>query len=373
MLNTGYHRRMPRYSADPAPSAQQPRALGVLVANLGTPEAPTPAAVRRYLAEFLWDPRVVELPRPLWWLILNGFILPFRPRQSARAYREIWTGQGSPLLLTTRDIAAGIGQRLGAAVVVEPGMSYGQPSIAAALERLRARGAGRIVVLPLYPQYSGSTTGSVFDAVARTLRRWRRVPELHFIAGYHDAPAYIAALAESVREHFARAGRSHLLMSFHGTPKAFLDAGDPYQGQCLETGQMLADALGLAATDWSLTFQSRLGRGEWLQPYTDFVLRELPGRGVRRVAVICPGFAADCLETLEEIAMRGRETFLEAGGDGCDFIPCLNARADHIAALAEFVRQATPTESTAGCDSAATSRAARAAAQAAAGDLAGYR
>jgi ferrochelatase len=373
MLNPGYHGPMARYSAVPDSSPQQQHPTGVLVANLGTPDAPTPAAVRRYLAEFLWDPRVVELPRPLWWLILNGFILPFRPRQSARAYREIWTAQGSPLLLTTRSIAAGIGERLGAAVVVEPGMSYGQPSITAALERLRARGARRMVVLPLYPQYSGSTAGSVFDAVARTLQRWRRVPELHFIADYHDVPGYIAALAASVREHFAGAGRSHLLMSFHGTPKGFLDAGDPYQGQCLRTGRLLADALGLGATDWSLTFQSRLGRSEWLQPYTDAVLQELPGRGVRRVAVICPGFAADCLETLEEIAMRGRETFLEAGGESFDFIPCLNAGEDHIAALAGLVRQALPPGTAAGCDAPASLHTARTAAQAAAGDLAGYR
>lgn len=369
MLNTGYHRRMPRYSAARDPSPPQARGRGVLVVNLGTPDAPTPAAIRRYLAEFLWDPRVVELPRPLWWLILNGFILPFRPHQSARAYREIWTEQGAPLLLTTRGIAAGIGQRLGAAVAVEVGMSYGQPSITTALERLRASGAGRIVVLPLFPQYSSSTTGSVFDAVARTLQRWRRVPELHFIAGYHDQPGYIAALADSVREQFARAGRSHLLMSFHGTPKAFLDAGDPYRGQCLETGRRLADALGLAATDWSLTFQSRFGRGEWLQPYTDVVLRELPGRGVRRVAVICPGFAADCLETLEEIAVRGRETFLEAGGESYDFIPCLNTRATHIAALAGLV----PPESAVVQDGTAALHATRSAARAAASDLAGYR
>ena len=329
---------MSRYSAAPGPAPQDSAPVGVLVANLGTPDAPTTAAVRRYLAEFLWDPRVVELPRPLWWLILNGVILPFRPRRSTHAYRQIWTREGSPLLLLSRGLATDIGTALGAGFRVELGMSYGRPAIADALGRLRAQGARRVVVLPLYPQYSGSTTGSVFDRVARALASWRRVPGLHFIADYHDAPGYIASLAASVHEHFARAGRSHLLMSFHGTPKAFQEAGDPYRDQCLETGRLLAAALGLGAADWTLTFQSRLGRGEWLQPYTDAVLAGLPGRGIRRVAVMCPGFATDCLETLEEIAMRGRETFLDAGGESFEFIPCLNTRADHVAALAALVR-----------------------------------
>ena len=337
---------MPRYSAIPVSGLDTACPVGVLVVNLGTPEAPSPAAVRRYLAEFLWDPRVVELPRPLWWLILNGIILPFRPRRSAHAYQQIWTDRGSPLLLNSRDIAAGVGERLGAEAMVELGMTYGQPSIAAALERLRARGARRIVVLPLYPQYSGSTAGSVFDRVANTLCGWRWIPELNFISSYHDAPGYIAALAASVREHFARGERSHLLLSFHGTPQAFVDAGDPYQGQCLETGCLLATTLGLATTDWSLTFQSRLGRSEWLKPYTDTVLQELPGRGIRRVAVMCPGFASDCLETLEEIALRGRETFLDAGGESFEFIPCLNARADHVAALAALVQSTLPRHTT---------------------------
>jgi ferrochelatase len=312
--------------------------IGVLVVNLGTPDAPTTAAVRRYLAEFLWDPRVVELPRPLWWLILHGVILPFRPSRSAHAYQQIWTDRGSPLKLHSAGIVAGLAERLGPGVAVELGMTYGQPSIAAALGRLKERGLRRLVVLPLYPQYSGSTSGSVFDRVATELQGWRWVPDLHFVSSYHDDPLHIAALAASVREHFATQGRSHLLMSFHGTPRAFLDAGDPYHCQCRKTARLLAEALDLGPHDWTLTFQSRLGRAEWLQPYTDSELRALPGRGIKRLAMICPGFAVDCLETLEEIALRGRETFIAAGGESCEFIPCLNTGAAHLDALAALLR-----------------------------------
>ena len=315
--------------------------LGILVTNLGTPDAPETGPLRRYLAEFLWDPRV---PRPLWWLILNGVILRTRPRRSAEAYRAVWKEDGSPLLTCAREQAAGIRERLATRLSgpfeVALGMRYGNPSIPAALRQLHALHATRLLVLPLYPQYSASTTGSTFDALAMELMRWRWVPELRFVGRYHDAPGYIAALAASIREHWAAHGRGeHLLMSFHGVPRRYLDSGDPYHCQCHKTARLVAQHLGLEPGSWSTTFQSRFGREEWLKPYTDETVKALGRKGLKRIDVVCPGFSADCLETLEEIAEENAGYFREAGGETLSYIPCLNTRADHLDFLADLAVQ----------------------------------
>jgi ferrochelatase len=317
-------------------------ALGVLVTNLGTPEAPTTAAVRRYLAEFLSDPRVVEMPRWLWRLILHGVILRVRPRRSAEAYHKVWSPEGSPLLTIARRqvaaLAGALGARLPGPVRVALGMRYGQPSIAAALEELRAAGVRRLLVLPLYPQYSATTTGSTFDAVAATLGSWRWLPELRFVTHYHDDPGYLDALAQSVREAWTTHGEpDRVLCSFHGLPRRYLAAGDPYHCECQKTARLLAERLGLAPGRWAVSFQSRVGREEWLKPYTDHLLKEWGAGGVAKVQVICPGFSADCLETLEEIDQQNRGFFLQAGGSAFHYVPALNERADHIRALADLV------------------------------------
>ncbi|WP_024329124.1 ferrochelatase [Thioalkalivibrio sp. ALR17-21] len=319
----------------------QARDAGVLLTNLGTPDEPTAPALRRYLKQFLWDPRVVEVPRPIWWLILNGIILNVRPRRSAAKYATVWTDEGSPLLAIGRRQTAGVRARLaeqtGEDVPVALGMRYGNPSIEEGLDELRRQGVRRVVVLPLYPQYSGSTTGSTFDAVAEVLKGWRWVPDLQFVASYDAEDGYIRALANSVREHWEEHGQpDRLVMSFHGVPKRYLLNGDPYHCLCHATGHKLAQALGLEEGQWQVTFQSRFGREEWLQPYTDKTMEALPGQGVRSVDVICPGFSADCLETLEEIADENREIFLEAGGERFHYIPALNDRDDHLQFLAEL-------------------------------------
>ncbi|NIL93887.1 MAG: ferrochelatase [Woeseiaceae bacterium] len=321
-----------------------PESLGVLIVNLGTPDSPTPSAVRRYLREFLWDPRVVEIPRPIWWLILNAFILPFRPAQSARNYAKIWTEEGSPLLVHSRDLASSVARQLGArisgVVNVELGMTYGNPSIDSALDKLYREGAQRVVCLPLYPQYSGTTTGSVFDVVTKALNRRRWVPEFRFINHYHDARGYIAAVAQSVREYWEMNGKGEkLLFSFHGTPRQTLDKGDPYHCQCLKSARLIAEALELADDDWKVSFQSRLGRAEWLKPYTADTVTELGHKGMGRVDVVCPGFATDCLETLEEIAMQNAGFFKDAGGGELHYIPALNARDDHVEFLTRLVEK----------------------------------
>jgi protoporphyrin/coproporphyrin ferrochelatase len=318
-----------------------PEKLGILVTNLGTPDAAEKGALRRYLKEFLWDPRVVEVPRPLWWLILNGVILNIRPARSAEAYRTVWTEEGSPLLTCAREQTAGIKARLARRIPmpfeVVLGMRYGNPSIPAALRQLHTLNVRRLLVLPLYPQYSASTTASTFDAVAATLMRWRWIPELRFITRYHDEAGYIGALAASIREHWAAHGRGeHLVMSFHGVPRRYLDAGDPYHCQCLKTARLLAAELALAEGSWTATFQSRFGKEEWLKPYTDEYIKGLGRRGLKRIDVVCPGFSADCLETLEEIAGQNAEFFHEAGGETLSYIPCLNARDDHLDFLAEL-------------------------------------
>ena len=320
--------------------------IGVLLVNLGTPDEPTRGAVRRYLKEFLWDPRVVEVPRPIWWLVLNGVILNTRPSRSARAYSKVWTDEGSPLLSVSQKqrnaLAAVIAHRFGSEVPVTLGMRYGNPSIPAALAQLRDADVRRVLVLPLYPQYSATTTASTFDAIAAELRHWRWIPELRFINHYHDEPAYIAALADSVQRHRAEfGGAERLLMSFHGIPEEYFHKGDPYYCECQKTGRLLAETLGLGAQDWQISFQSRLGPKQWLQPYTDHTLESLAKEGVKSVQVICPGFSADCLETLEEVAMENRDAFLAAGGERYEYIPCLNDDAAHIAMLAGLVDQHT--------------------------------
>jgi ferrochelatase len=330
---------MPRYINQPDYRHGTPEDLGILLVNLGTPDDPSPAAVRRYLAEFLWDPRVIELPRPLWWLVLHGVILRVRPKKSAHAYQQIWTPEGSPLLVHSRAIATSLERRLGATlhrpVAVELGMSYGNPSIPDALARLRARNVRRLLVLPLYPQYSGTTTASIFDRVTAELSRWRWIPELRFVAQYHDEQGYIAALAASIREHWDRNGRrDHLLFSFHGIPRQCLLDGDPYHCQCHKTARLAAEALGLGHGEWSIAFQSRVGSAEWLRPYTDELLTQYAASGPKRLTVACPGFAVDCLETIEEMGLRNRDAFLAAGGESYDFVPCLNDRPDHVDFLA---------------------------------------
>jgi ferrochelatase len=319
-------------------------AVGILLTNLGTPDAPTATALRRYLREFLSDPRVIELPRWKWWLILNLFVLTTRPRASAKLYQEVWTEEGSPLLVTTRKQAAAaeglLAKTLGSPFRVAVGMRYGDPSIAQGLDELRRQGCRRILVLPLYPQYSAATTGSTFDALSDALKRWRWVPELRTIHQYHDAPAYVRALAASIRELWERDGKPEvLLFSFHGIPQRYFDGGDPYPCQCRKTARLVAEELGLAADRYLVSFQSLFGREEWIKPYTDVTVRALARSGIRRLDVICPGFSADCLETLEEIDGQNRHFFLDAGGETFRYIPCLNDRDDHVAALAGLIEQ----------------------------------
>jgi len=315
--------------------------VGILITNLGTPAAPEKRALRTYLREFLSDPRVVETPRLLWWFVLNGIILNVRPARSAAAYRGVWTDRCSALLFHTEDQARALqdimSAQFGEAVIVDFAMRYGAPSMANVLQGMMDRGVRRLLVLPLYPQYSGATTGSTFDALAADFTRRRRVPELRFVSDYHDHPAYIGALADSVRSHRAEhGGADTLLFSYHGVPQRYVDAGDPYHRQCLATSRLVAGALGLPEEAYRVCFQSRFGREEWVQPYTDETLKGLPGEGIKSVQVICPGFAAGCLETLEEIAVENRDYFLAAGGERYQYIPCLNSKPEHVAALARI-------------------------------------
>lgn len=335
---------MPKFQSSPPYEHGTAEALGVLLVNLGTPDAPITSAVRRYLAEFLWDKRVVELPRPLWWLILHGYILRIRPARSAHAYEKIWTDDGSPLLTHSSDITRQAGlrlcNRLSGNVHVTLGMSYGQPSIQTALDELHGANVRRIVVLPLYPQYSGTTTASVFDAVTAELSRRRWVPELRFINHYHDAPGYIAAVASSIRDYWEHNGRgTKLMFSFHGVPQQTLLDGDPYHCQCQKTARLVAQALELDDDEWIISFQSRVGRAEWLRPYTDETIQQLGQQKLDRLDVVCPGFAADCLETLEEIALQNGELFVESGGGQLNYIPALNARDDHVAFLCRLIEK----------------------------------
>lgn len=332
---------MSDYLTEPTYTHGTPPRVGILLLNLGTPDEPTPAAVRRYLKQFLSDRRVVEIPRAIWWVILNGFILTFRPRKSAEKYALIWGRDGSPLLTHIQSQAKLLRGFMGQPdVPVEIGMSYGNPSVESAIGKLRAQGCDRILAFPLYPQYAASSTGSALDAVLRVLLKTRNMPALRTVRQYHDHPAYIEALAESVRQHWTGHGKpDKLLMSFHGVPRYTLDKGDPYHCACHKTGRLLAEALGLQAHQYVVCFQSRFGRAEWIKPYFSPLLEELGRQKVRRVDVICPGFSSDCLETLEEIAMEGKATFLGAGGSEYHYIPALNEREDWIRAMVAIASQ----------------------------------
>ena len=320
----------------------RPSQTGVLLVNLGSPEAPTASATRRYLAEFLSDPRVVEIPRWVWMLVLHGIILNIRPAKSAAKYASIWLPEGSPLVVYTARMAARTSEVLearGLSVVVRHAMRYGQPSVASALDDLREQGCTRILVLPLYPQYAAATTASVWDAVARWVRQSRQVPEFRFVNRYGDDAALIDALAQRVRRHWAEHGRaSMLVMSFHGLPERSLHLGDPYHCECHKMARKLATALDLPESAWRITFQSRFGKAQWLRPYTEPTLKELAASGVTEVDVICPGFAVDCLETLEEIAQEARDAFMAAGGRRFNYIPCLNDDLQGVQALASVVQ-----------------------------------
>ena len=318
--------------------------LGVLLVNLGTPDAPTTSAVRRYLAEFLSDPRVVAIPRFLWQLILHGIVLRVRPKRSAAAYQSVWTEQGSPLLAIAqqqhRAIEQTLRERYGDQVRVALAMRYGNPSIPAGLESLRQANVQRLLVLPLYPQYSATTTASIFDSVTGELQSWRWLPETRFINRYHDDPAFIQALADSIREFRDQHGRPEkLLFSFHGIPRDYYEQGDPYPDECRRTAHETIELLGLAEGEWEIAFQSRFGAQEWVKPYTDATLKAWGKQGIKSVQVLCPAFSADCLETLEEIAVENRDYFLEAGGKEYAYIPALNDRPAHIQLFVELIKR----------------------------------
>ena len=322
----------------------QPRKIGVLVTNLGTPDAPETGALRRYLREFLSDPRVVEIPRFIWFFILNLVILVIRPRKSAEAYKSVWTEAGSPLLVHSLAQGEGIRERLhrkyGEDVQVRVAMRYGNPSIRSQLQAFEDAGIRKLLVLPLYPQYSGSTNASTFDALARDFMQRRLLPNLRFISHYPDYPPYIQAMADHIRAYRETHGSADkLVFSYHGVPKRFLLKGDPYFHECHQTSRLLAEALGLNVDQWITTFQSRFGAEERLQPYTDATMKALPGEGVKSVQVFCPGFSADCLETIEEIDQENRGYFEEAGGESFAYIPALNATPAHLDALTQLIEE----------------------------------
>lgn len=331
------------YRGSPAFTHAQADKIGVLLTNLGTPDAPTKKALKPYLKEFLSDPRVVEVPRLIWWMVLNLVILNIRPRRSAKAYQTVWTEQGSPLMVHTQNQRDAIAQQLhqtyGEAIEVDFAMRYGQPSVTDAIERLLQKGVRKLLVLPLYPQYCASTTGSTFDAVAKDFTKRRWLPEFRFITHYHDDARYIAALADKIRKHRDTHGTADkLIFSYHGIPKRYLLNGDPYHCECHKTSRLVAQALGLEEDEYLTTFQSRFGREEWLKPYTDHTLQALPEQGVRSVQVVCPGFSADCLETIEEIGEENRDYFLAAGGERYEYIEALNSDPQHIDALCQLIR-----------------------------------
>ncbi|MGN0922292.1 MAG: ferrochelatase [Cellvibrio sp.] len=314
--------------------------VGILLANLGTPDAPTTPALRRYLNEFLSDPRVIELPKILWKIILHGIVLRTRPAKSAQAYQTVWTEEGSPLLVISRAQQAAVQQRFGEQVKVALGMRYGNPSIASGLQELREAGCRKIIVLPLYPQYAGATTGSTFDAVANELKTWRWVPELHFVNNYCDDERYIAALANTVREAIAEKGMpERLVFSYHGMPQRYFDNGDPYYCFCKKTTRLVQEAVGLDKEVCITTFQSRFGKEEWLKPYTDATLEELAKSGVKNLMILSPAFSADCLETIEELGVENRDIFLTNGGTNYHYIPALNTRDDHLDAIEGLLKK----------------------------------
>ena len=324
------------YLAEPVHRHGVSQKTGVLLVNLGTPDAPTKQAVRPYLKQFLGDPRVVEIPRLLWWLILNLVILNVRPKKSAEKYASIWLAEGSPLRVHTERQTEALKAQLSqkSDVVVDFAMTYGNPSIADALANMKGMNCQRILIIPMFPQYAASSTAPVFDQVFGAMLKMRNQPAIRTVKNFHDHPGYIASLAANVSDYWAAHGRPEVLvMSFHGVPQYAQDLGDPYHCECQKTGRLLADALGLAPEQYRVSFQSRFGRAEWIKPYTTATLKELGEKGTKRVDVVCPGFVADCLETLEEIAIEGREDFLHAGGGEYRYIPCLNSRPDWTQAL----------------------------------------
>ena len=311
----------------------------VLLANLGTPEEPTASSVRKYLAEFLSDRRVIRTPRWIWRPILHGFILRVRPEKSAEAYKKIWTEEGSPLLTITLKQAKALDERLGNDITVLPAMRYGQPSIKSVLDQVQSE-VENLFVLPLYPQYSTTTTASTFDTVAAALISWQKLPKLKLIGDYHNNVRYIDALAASVTNYRKQNGAGEILLfSYHGLPQEYIGEDEPYQDQCLETTRLVVEKLGLDQNEWTVSFQSRVGLKVWLMPYTDETVREFAVNGMKKIDVICPGFSADCLETLEEIAMQNQEFFIESGGEKLRYIPALNDNTDHIEALAKIVEE----------------------------------
>lgn len=357
MASPSSFRQEPAFAHGHAPQT------AVLYCNLGTPDEPTPTAVRRYLAEFLSDPRVVEIPRAAWLPLLYGVILPLRSGKSAAKYATIWTPDGSPLKLWTdkqaKLLQGWLGEH-GHRVKVRYAMRYGSPSIASQLDALKAEGATRILIVPAYPQYSGTTTASLVDAVASWSAGVRYLPELRFVNHYHDDRGYVQALVRRIERYWREHGRGdHLVMSFHGVPERTLHLGDPYHCQCHKTARLLATQLRLEKDQYTVAFQSRFGKAKWLQPYTEPTLRALARGGVARVDVVCPGFTADCLETLEEIAQEGRQAFLTSGGKDFHYIPCLNDEAAWIAALGSLAQQnlaGWPTSQAADPESLARSR-----------------
>jgi len=315
---------------------------GVLLTNLGTPDEPTPAALKLYLREFLSDPRVVEIPRLVWMIILHGIILRVRPAKSAKLYRSIWTDKGSPLMVISKaqrdKVADYITDKYGDNVIVDVAMRYGNPSIKSALNNFQKQGVQKIIVLPLYPQYSGPTTASTFDAVVKEISKWRWIPSVNFNSSYHDHPLYIKALANSITEYVEQNGKpDKLVLSYHGMPKLFHQNGDPYYCFCAKTTRLVMESLGWNEDDYVMTFQSRFGKAEWLKPYTDETLESLPKQGAKHIAIISPAFSADCLETLEELESENREIFMDAGGEKYDYIAALNVRDDHIDAIVNIV------------------------------------
>lgn len=321
-------------------SEQPPKKTGVLLVNLGSPDEPTVSAVRRYLREFLWDPRVVNLPRAIWWLILHFFVLPLRPARSVKAYRKIWTKEGSPLVSISQLLSNHLYAKYTGKAVIELAMRYGQPAINAKLQQFKKDNVEQLIVLPLYPQYSSTTTASVFDAVMEEIIHWQPIPSIQFISEYHQNTVYIEAIADSVNNFWSQQGRGErLLLSFHGLPERSIKLGDPYFRQCHKTAELIADKLRLEKKDWQIVFQSRFGRAEWLKPYCVEVLQQLPGQGIKNVDIVCPGFAVDCLETLEEMAITNKSFFLDAGGQQYRYIPALNATGGHVAVLTDLLKQ----------------------------------
>ena len=333
-----------KYTGNAGFTHNQADKIGVLITNLGTPQAPTKGALKPYLKEFLSDPRVVEVPRLIWWFILNGIILNIRPKRSAEAYASVWSEQGSPLMVHTKAQAEALAKRcereFGDDVIVDFAMRYGEPAVSKVIERMLSNGVRKLLVVPMYPQYSASTVGSTFDAIAADFQQRRWLPDFRFVSHYHDRPGYVKAVAETIRQHWEINGQAEkLILSYHGVPRRYLDNGDPYHCECLKTSRLIAEELGLENSQYMTTFQSRFGREEWLKPYTDETLKALPAEGVKSVQVVCPGFSADCLETIEEIGEENREYFMDAGGERYEYIPALNSEPAHISMLFDLVKE----------------------------------